>query len=260
MVRCMVNSDTAQDSPEPELIRLLDTIDAMPEAEALRRRTYESLRIDEGTSVVDVGCGAGRAVGEMLAAGAEAYGVDIDAQMLAVARRRCPDADIREASAEHLPFPDGTLHAYRADKIFHALEGPDRALAEAARVLSDGGRIVLVGQDWDAFVIDSDDAAFTRLAVHARADAVPGPRNARRYRNLLLDAGFEEVDVEVHTGVFTDETMLPMLAGIAEGAAAGGAVAPERARAWMAEQTERARSGRLFLAVPLFLASARRPG
>ncbi|WP_433762573.1 hypothetical protein [Nocardia sp. CA-135398] len=52
-----------------------------------------------------------------------------------------------------------------------------------------GGRIVLAGQDWDAFVIDSDTPDLTRTIVAARADTITNPRAARRYRNLLLDAG-----------------------------------------------------------------------
>ncbi|MFE1933404.1 hypothetical protein ACFW95_24200 [Streptomyces sp. NPDC059474] len=52
------------------------------------------------------------------------------------------------------------------------------ALAEARRVLVPGGRVVLVGQDWEALVVDADDAALTRTIVHARAGLVPAPRAA----------------------------------------------------------------------------------
>ena len=58
----------------------------------------------------------------------------------------------------------------------HVLDDPARAAGEARRVLAPGGRIVLIGQDWDTFVIDADDAALTRTIVHARADLVPTPR------------------------------------------------------------------------------------
>ncbi len=104
---------------------------------------------------------------------------------------------------------------------------------------------MLVGHDWDTFVIDSDDPELTRTLVHARADGMPNPRVARRYRNLLLDNGFANVTVEVHTIVWTDAASLPMLATIGEGS-------------WLDDQAARARNDRLFVAVPVFLASGTR--
>ncbi|MCO6010731.1 methyltransferase domain-containing protein [Actinoallomurus purpureus] len=239
------------------LIRTLDIADALPGAADLRARSYELLRPAPDARVADVGCGAGRAVAEMTERGARVTGVDVSERMLAVARRRWPGADVRVADACHLPFDDGELTGYRADKVYHELQDPARAAAEARRVLAPGGRVVLVGQDWDAFIIDSGDPALTRTIVHTRADLVASPRVARHFRGLLLDAGFAEVTVEVRTGVFTGTAMLPMVTGLAEAANAAGAITGEQAGGWIAEQTERARADRLFLAVPLFLAAAR---
>ncbi|GLX08027.1 methyltransferase domain-containing protein [Microbispora sp. NBRC 16548] len=241
------------------LIALLDRVDRHPGQVALRARSYELLGLAAGSRVADVGCGAGPAVAEMAALGAEPIGLDADGQVIEVARSRHPGLEFRRADACDLPFGDGELAGYRADKVYHALADPARAAAEAWRVLAPGGRIVLVGQDWDTFVIDSDDPALTRVMVRARADAVPSPHAARRHRNLLLDAGFADVTAEVRTGVFTDGSLLPMVTGLAEGAYAAGAVTRRQADDWIAEQTGRARRGRLFLAVPMFLAAARRP-
>ncbi|MEF9886580.1 methyltransferase domain-containing protein [Streptomyces sp. P9-A4] len=237
---------------------LLDTLDVRPAARRLRVRSYELLGLRPGAAVVDVGCGAGRAVAEMADLGARATGVDISEVMLAEARGRRPDGDFRRAGADRLPFGDGELDAYRADKILHELDDPAHAVAEARRVLMPGGRAVLIGQDWDSFLLDSDAAALTRTIVHARADVVPGPRVARRHRNLLLDAGFRDVDVEVHTGVFTTPAVLPMIDGLAQGAFAAGAVTRAQADDWVAEQRARAEADRLFLAVPFLVASATR--
>jgi SAM-dependent methyltransferase len=245
------------------LIALLDMIDEAPGAVQLRHHSYELLGVAPEKTVVDVGCGAGRAVGELAQLGARASGFDIDETMVAAARRRWPAADFRIAGAYDLPIGDGEAVGYRAEKMYHELEYPARAVDEAKRVLAPGGRIVLIGQDWDTFVIDARDAGLTRTIVHARADMIPGPRTARRYRNLLLDAGFRDVGVEVHTGIFTDSTMLPMLpmlAGLAEAACSVGAIERNRADAWVADQRERGAAGRLFLAVPMFVASATRGG
>lgn len=240
------------------LIALLDIGDNIPGAAELRARSYELLGVAPDAAVVDVGCGSGRAVAEMAERGARAVGVDLDERMVAVAGKRWPAADFRVASAYELPFADGELHGYRAEKVYHVLDDPARAAGEARRVLAPGGRIVLIGQDWDTFVIDADDAALTRTIVHARADLIPDPRIARRYRNLLLDEGFTDVTVEVHTWIFTGATSVPVLADLAKGARSAGAISDAQAEAWVAEQRERGQRGRLFLAVPLFVAAATR--
>ena len=224
------------------LLTLLDALDDRPHAVDLRERTYQAL----GDVVVDVGCGGGRAVGELAARGVRAIGVDADPAMIEVAAARWPDGEFHVADAGALPLGDGSVTGYRADKVLHVLPDPELAVAEARRVLAPGGRAVLTGQDWDTIVIDSSDPARTRSIVHTRADGMPHPRIARRYRNLLLDNGFTDVTVEVHTLVWTDAAALPVLANL------GGD------GAWLAEQAARARDDRLFVAVPIFLATGTR--
>lgn len=242
-----------------DLIALLDAADRLPGAEELRSLSYDLLGVGSGMSVVDVGCGAGRAVAELSERDVKAVGVDPSERMIAIARGRWPEADFRIAGAYDLPLPDSSVNGYRADKVFHELAEPERALAEARRVLTPGGRIVLFGQDWDTFIIDSDDPALTRTIMHARADMTTSPRAARRYRSLLLDACFGNVTVEVHTGVFTGPAMLPLLTGLAEGACTSGLVTRVQTDSWIAEQRARAEADRLFLAMPMFMATATAP-
>jgi ubiquinone/menaquinone biosynthesis C-methylase UbiE len=196
-----------------------------------------------GRTVVDVGCGGGRAVAELSERGARAVGVDLDPEMIAVARERWPAGEFHVGDAWELPLETGSVSYYRADMVLHALDAA-RAVAEARRVLAPGGRVVLVGQDWDTIVIDSDDPETTRRLVHAKADSFPSPHAGRKYRNLLLDAGFTDPVVEVHTGVFTDDTALALLHRITD------------EESWLAEQAERARTNRIFVALPMFLVAA----
>ncbi|WP_206794889.1 methyltransferase domain-containing protein [Amycolatopsis sp. MtRt-6] len=226
------------------LLTLLDALDDRPQAVDLRERTYEAL----GDTVVDVGCGSGRAVGELAARGVRAIGVDADPAMVSTAAARWPGGEFHIADAGALPLAGGSVTGYRADKVLHVVPDPARAVAEACRVLARGGRAVLTGQDWDTIVVDSDDPVRTRRIVHTRADGMPHPRIARRYRNLLLDHGFTDVTVEVRTLVWTDAAALPVLANL------GGD------GAWLAEQTARAREDRLFVAVPIFVAAGTNSG
>ena len=91
--------------------------------------------------------------------------------------------------------------------------------------------------------------------MHTRAGTLPHPRIARAYRNLLLDAGFSDVSVEVHTLVFTDQAMLPVPVAHATAARQAGAITGDEADKWIGEQTRRAREDRLLVAIPMFLAA-----
>jgi ubiquinone/menaquinone biosynthesis C-methylase UbiE len=163
------------------LLAVLDAVDAQPMSVELRTRSYELLGDLTGRTVVDAGCGAGRAVAELAERGTRALGVDHDPEMIVVARERWPAGEFHVGDACELPLESGSVAGYRADKVLHTLDDPVRAVAEACRVLAPGGRAVLLGQDWDTFAIDSDEPETTRRLVHAKADSLPSPRVARRY-------------------------------------------------------------------------------
>jgi SAM-dependent methyltransferase len=223
----------------------LEAADALPQFAAVRQRTYDLLR-PYGRKVLDLGCGTGRAVAELIEAGADAIGLDPDEGALAIARERRPGLDIRHGTADNLPYADGELGGYRADRVLHLVPDPSGAVAEARRVLAPGGRIVLSGRDWDTVVIDADDGELTRRLVQARADTIPHPRIARHFRTLLVDAGFADPQLEVQTAIFSGPEALPMLAQYDTGG-------------WLDEQRRRAAAGRMMIAVPFFLASASKP-
>ena len=60
--------------------------------------------------------------------------------MVTIARRRSPEADIRNADAEDLPFAAGRFDAVVCNLGILHLPNPERAIAEAHRVLKSGGR------------------------------------------------------------------------------------------------------------------------
>jgi ubiquinone/menaquinone biosynthesis C-methylase UbiE len=253
-------SDVDATSEAKELISFLERIERFPQATTIRERSYYSLDAHPGERVVDVGCGTGRVVSELTARGIQAMGVDSSEHMIAVARLRFPQGDFRLAAAEGLPFEDGVLDGYRAERLYQHLNDPLRALVEARRVLAPQGRIVLVDQDYDMWAIDADDEVLTRALLRAQSDAITNRWMGRRYHNLLLDAGFVEVDIEVRTGIFTEFAQVSfVLESMTTTGVAAGAMTREQADAWLAEQARRGEAGRFFVAMPLFLASGRHP-
>ncbi len=99
-----------------------------------------------------------------------------------------------------------------------------------------------------------------RCRRRAQSDTITNRWIGRRYHNLLLDAGFVDVVVEAKTGIYTEYAQVgAVLPSIANAGVAAGTVTREQADVWLAEQERRGREGRFFEAMPLFLASGRRP-
>ncbi len=252
-------NDVDETKKADQFIQLLDWIENIPQNVQLRHRSYELLQPAPGLRVLDAGCGAGRAVSEMKEMGMQAFGVDSSDEIIEVARRRFPACDFRVSCADTLPFEDGSMDRYRAERLYQHLQTPMTSLMEAYRVLAPGGRIEVMDTDWDMLAVDADDKEMTRRMLHAHADSIANPWMGRQLSGLLMDAGFKEVGVEVKTAVGTkDESLRNFFPSIVRSAVDSRAISQEEADIWMAEQERRVREGRFLFILTMFLVSARR--
>lgn len=99
--------------------------------------------------VLDIGSGAARMLSLLSDQATEAVGVDVDRSARRIARRRLGAAGlanctIQNADVRALPFTDGYFDTVIVDDVLRATENPIDALAEAARVLSDGGQMLIL--------------------------------------------------------------------------------------------------------------------
>jgi ubiquinone/menaquinone biosynthesis C-methylase UbiE len=102
---------------------------------------------DPGWVVGDLGCGTGHGSAALAPFVARVVAVDASAAMLQAAKKRLHDfdnIDLRRGELEALPIDDERLDAATLMLVLHHVPEPERAIAEVARVLKPGGRLVLV--------------------------------------------------------------------------------------------------------------------
>ena len=102
---------------------------------------HHRLGVGAGDTLLDVACGAGLAIELARLRGALCAGIDASERLVAVARDRNPDADVRVGDMHALPWDDG---AFDVVTSFRGIWGttPD-AMTEVRRVLVPGGRVGL---------------------------------------------------------------------------------------------------------------------
>lgn len=129
-----------------------------------REVAIEAVREVAPRTVLEVGCGEGELAARMSTElGAEVIAVDQSARMVELTRARGIDA--RVADVQGLPFEDGSFDvAVAAWMLFHVAD-LDRGLAEIARVLRPGGRLVAVTNHADHLIELFDLAGAERFVL-----------------------------------------------------------------------------------------------
>jgi SAM-dependent methyltransferase len=98
--------------------------------------------------LVDIGTGTGRML-QLFGPGAEqALGIDRSPEMLRLARAKLAaaglNAELRQGDMYALPLPSGAADTVIIHQVLHFAQNPTAAVAEAARLLDPGGRLVIV--------------------------------------------------------------------------------------------------------------------
>ena len=109
----------------------------------MQRLTGEQPGVAAGQRVLDVGCGPGALTGELRArlGAASICAIDPSAPFVEACARRNPGVDVRQGSAEDLPYGDGEFDAALAELVFHFVSDPLRAAREMGRVVRPGGSV-----------------------------------------------------------------------------------------------------------------------
>jgi len=132
--------------PQPELSRVPD---ATVESFAGVANPHSLGRIEEGATVLDLGCGAGTDLliaAQLVGPSGQVIGVDMTASMLERARASAHEmglsnVELHESLIESLPVPDASIDVVISNGVIDLVPDKDAVFDEIDRVLRPGGRL-----------------------------------------------------------------------------------------------------------------------
>ena len=231
-------------------------------------RLLATLAPQPGERLLDVGCGAGgaaRVLARIVGPTGAVIGVDNSATMIGVAERRAAGLELpvayQVADGHHLPFADASFDACTSSGAFEVVDYPRRVLAEMARVVRPGGRVVVNAEDAGTQAIDGADPALTRRILDWHRDHELNGGIGHQLFGLFRELGL--ADVEVTASTMVDLAYGPVardwLGGIAQNARAAGAITAAELTTWLGQVAAADRAGRFFSALTFFAVRGRKP-
>jgi ubiquinone/menaquinone biosynthesis C-methylase UbiE len=170
----------------------------------LARAFIDAAGVTPEARVLDVGCGTG-ALTEALVervGGANVSAVDPSEPFVEACRNRAPEADVRVARAEALPFEDGSFDATLSQLVVNFLPDVPQGMAEMRRVTRTGGTVggcvwdykgemMMLRTFWDAAAALDPDG--TGPVVEGRIMPFAQPQDLEE---LWVESGLDDVRVE----------------------------------------------------------------
>ncbi len=254
---------------DDEAARQVERTYLTPDIVAQRAAVLQALAPQPGDRVLDVGVGPGLLLADIAAAVTSAgsvAGTDISESMLRLAAGRMGEAGpprvvLALADATSLPFGDAEFDAIVSTQVLEYVLDVPAALAEAARVLKPGGRMLVLDTDWDSVVWRSSDDARMRRVMTVWDEHLADPHLPRKLPDMLENAGLRPdppVAIPVLNAGWDENTYSAGILRIIEAFVAGrGSVEPDDAAAWA--QDLRSLGASYFFCLNRFMFVARKP-
>ena len=234
----------------------------------IKQHSYDCLNIQQGDTVLDIGCGPGIDTVAMALLNPDAckfYGVDIDNGMLAEADEFAKQYDVSDrvthqlADVCELPYEDNMFDAVRAERLFQVLPAflqPHEIFKEILRVLKPQGRIVIIDTDWSSASVDFPDIELERrmlafFSQHLRPNGLAG----RQIYGWFKHHNIIKTSVDVFPLVQHDFTKTPFGDWLKTEAVSSGKVTAQQSDDWFQELSMLDKLGEFYSCVNMVMVS-----
>jgi len=239
-----------------------------PAMRAICARYMAQIVLPAGARVLEVGCGNGATTTLIMqhVSPAQLVAIDPSSVFIDMARETFagePRVSFALADAVATGQADAFFDLVIAHTVYSHLPDPERALAEARRVLRPGGQLVIFDGDFATLTVALFDGDPLQAAVGAvLRNLVHAPYIMRRLPALLTAAGFSLQSVEPHGYVQTTspDYLLTLLSRGTQAAARAGEIGHELLDSFNQETRRRLANGTFYGAILFLSITARKDG
>jgi arsenite methyltransferase len=158
--------------------------------------------LHEGERVLDLGSGGGMDVllsAKRVGPTGHAFGVDMTDEMLALAQSNrekagANNATFMKGSIDAIPLPAAAVDVVISNCVINLAEDKGAVIREAFRVLRPGGRLAVADM-----VQVEELPPDVKKASEMWSGCIAGTIPVEEYRQLLIEAGFAEPEIVVHS-------------------------------------------------------------
>ena len=249
------------------LVKSLETRGRDAAQRRLRQRFLRAVPIRRRDTVLEVGCGTGvilRDLIPLVGRGGRVAGIDPSRAVLAAARRYCrgTGVNLRHGDGAKLPFTDDGFDVTLAVTVLLHVADPLAVVREMARVTRPGGRVAVQDQDfWTLALAHPDRQLSDRILDGVVNRMYEEPYSGRRLPATLRAAGLEQV--RLRTEVYQETRLTPytqaFLGRRAENAVRFGIVEAPDAQRWLDGITALAEAGSFVFTINYYGAVGLKP-
>ncbi|WP_227763361.1 arsenite methyltransferase [Zhaonella formicivorans] len=165
--------------------------------------------LKEGEIVLDLGCGGGIDVflaSKYVGDSGKVYGLDMTDEMLKLAndnkqKMGVQNVEFIKGYIEDIPLGDETVDVIMSNCVINLSEDKEKAMAEAYRVLKNGGRLAIAD-----IVSLKEVPQEVRDMAEAWVGCIAGSLSVEEYTRILEKVGFQKVEIEP-VNVYTKEVI-----------------------------------------------------